>query len=310
MIPTIVIGGYLGAGKTTLVNHLLRGASGRRITVLVNDFGSVNIDADLIEAHNGDMLSLSGGCLCCSVGVDLVGTLKTVVGRHPAPDLVLIETSGVALPAAAASTARLAPGVAIEGIVVLVDASRLNALAADRYVGQLVRQQWRQADLLLLNQADRVPPEELTPLRQRCQLEAPHAPVIDCVQAAVAPALVFGIHAIEHDEAPDAWSQARTFGAAAKHFTSCTVALPRGVDALALRGWLSDPGLHLLRAKGSCIDPQGQGWCLQLMGSRCELSPLTTAAASSHLVAIGHHENFNAARFQAALAHFMATIRP
>ena len=310
MIPTIVIGGYLGAGKTTLVNHLLRGANGRRITVLVNDFGSVNIDADLIEAHNGDVLSLSGGCLCCSFGVDLVGTLKTVVGRHPAPDLVLIETSGVALPATAASTARLAPGVAIEGIVVLVDASRLNALAADRYVGELVRQQWRHADLLLLNQADRVSPAALATLRQRLRLEAPRAPVIDCVQAAVVPALVFGINAIEHDDAHPAWAQARAIGAAAKHFMSCTVALPRGVDVQALRHWLCDPGLHLLRAKGSCIDGQGQSWWLHQMGSRCELTAVPTASATGQLVVFGHCKTFDTVRFRAGLTQFMATIQP
>ena len=94
-LPTVVIGGYLGAGKTTLVNHLLRHADGRRVAVLVNDFGDVNIDADLIEGADAGVLSLSGGCLCCSFGDDLVGTLLALQRRQPPPDVVLIELSGV-----------------------------------------------------------------------------------------------------------------------------------------------------------------------------------------------------------------------
>ena len=103
-LPTVLIGGYLGAGKTTLVNHLLRQADGRRVAVLVNDFGSINIDADLIEGSSAGVLALSGGCLCCSFGDDLVGTLQALTRREPAPDVCLIELSGVALPAAVLRT--------------------------------------------------------------------------------------------------------------------------------------------------------------------------------------------------------------
>ena len=144
-LPTVVIGGYLGAGKTTLVNHLLRHAGGRRIAVLVNDFGDIAIDAELIDATSGDasagVLSLSGGCLCCSFGDDLVGALNGLAQRQPAPDLCLIELSGVALPAAVVRTARLALAVDIVGTLVLADASAIRAQASDRYVGDTVRQQ-------------------------------------------------------------------------------------------------------------------------------------------------------------------------
>jgi len=81
VVPAVVVGGYLGAGKTTLVNRLLRHAGGRRIAVLVNDFGDVPIDADLIESRDGDVLNLAGGCICCSVGSDLLGALLTLPGR-------------------------------------------------------------------------------------------------------------------------------------------------------------------------------------------------------------------------------------
>jgi len=74
-IPVIVIGGYLGAGKTTLLNHLLRHADGRKIAILVNEFGDLPIDADLIEAKDDEMIAISGGCICCSFGSDMTAAL-------------------------------------------------------------------------------------------------------------------------------------------------------------------------------------------------------------------------------------------
>ena len=106
-VPVTVVGGYLGAGKTTLVNHLLRNAGGRRLAILVNDFGSLPIDADLIEAEEDDLISIAGGCVCCSFGSDLMGALMKLAARTPAPDHLLIETSGVALPGSVARSVAL-----------------------------------------------------------------------------------------------------------------------------------------------------------------------------------------------------------
>ena len=97
-LPVTVIGGYLGAGKTTLVNHLLRHAEGRRLAVLVNEFGELPIDADLIEAEGDDLISISGGCVCCSFGSDLTAALLRLAALEPRPDHVVIEASGVAIP--------------------------------------------------------------------------------------------------------------------------------------------------------------------------------------------------------------------
>ena len=77
-VPLTILGGYLGAGKTTLLNHLLRHAEGRRIAVVVNDFGSVDIDGDLIESRSGDAISIAGGCVCCGFGDDLLDTLHAL----------------------------------------------------------------------------------------------------------------------------------------------------------------------------------------------------------------------------------------
>lgn len=190
-LPTLVIGGYLGAGKTTLLNHLLRHAKGRRLAVLVNDFGEINIDAALIEARDGPVLSLAGGCICCAVGADLVGALQSLSQHTTPPDLVLIETSGVALPAAAARAARLVPAVRLLGQVVLADAARLQTQAADRYVGDTVLAQLAQAHCLVLNKTDTLrDPAQLPRLIDWLAAHAPQARVLPCTQGQLAPELL------------------------------------------------------------------------------------------------------------------------
>lgn len=191
-LSTIVLGGYLGAGKTTLLNHLLRHAQGRRIAVMVNDFGAIGIDADLIESTDGEVMSLAGGCICCSVGSDLVAALMGLAQRVPPPDLVLIETSGVALPGSVARGARLAPGIEIDAVVVLVDAETIRIRANDRHVGDTVVQQLGEADLLVLNKIDLVDEPALATTRHWLAGIALHARIIESVEARVPAELILG----------------------------------------------------------------------------------------------------------------------
>jgi len=97
LLPITTIAGYLGAGKTTLVNHMLRNANGLRLAVLVNEFGELPIDEDLIEAEGDDIISIAGGCVCCSYGNDLTLALLDMLEMQPRPDHVIIEASGVAM---------------------------------------------------------------------------------------------------------------------------------------------------------------------------------------------------------------------
>ena len=103
-IPVTILTGFLGAGKTTLLNRILNGDHGLRIAVLVNDFGSVNIDAELVVGVQDDVISLANGCVCCEVRDDLVETVTAIAARPERPECVLLEASGVADPAGIAMT--------------------------------------------------------------------------------------------------------------------------------------------------------------------------------------------------------------
>src|SRR5258708_32936633 len=98
-VPILLVTGFLGAGKTTIVNHILAHANGRRIAAVVNDFGAINIDAELIAGASDGVVSLTNGCICCSLEGDLLRTLAAILRRDPRPDHILIETSGLADPA-------------------------------------------------------------------------------------------------------------------------------------------------------------------------------------------------------------------
>ena len=159
-IQLTVIGGFLGAGKTTLLNELLRDAGDRRLAVLVNDFGAINIDAELVQSREGEMVSLKNGCICCGVAGDFIGELALLRDRPDPPAHVVVEASGVADPGQIVVLGDL-PGYRKDAAVVVADAETVRARAADEATGHLVRAQLRAADLLVLNKTDLVDTEQL-----------------------------------------------------------------------------------------------------------------------------------------------------
>jgi G3E family GTPase len=287
-LPAIVVGGYLGAGKTTLVNRLLREAGGRRIAVMVNDFGDVNIDADLIVAREGTVLSLAGGCVCCAVGSDLIEAVMALPGREPAFDLVLVETSGVALPGAVARSLRLAPGIEVDGVVVLVDAETVRRRADDRYVGDAVLQQLAEADLLVVNKVDLVDASERAALDAWLDGVAPRARRVSAVEAELPAELVLGLADAGEPAQALAGRRAGWFtddrsdrldgerrGATAPattRYVSATLALPQNVDCAALERLLADPVNGVLRAKGVVHDADGLTRIVQAVGARVRVT--------------------------------------
>ncbi len=154
MIPVTIIAGYLGAGKTTLINALLAGDHGRRLAVLVNDFGAVNIDQELIVRHDGDTIALSNGCVCCSIRDALGDALDAVTALRPQPDNIVIEASGVANPEKIAYYGQGWPGLRLDAVVTLADCTSIRERAGDKFVGKLVLRQMAAADFVLLTKTD------------------------------------------------------------------------------------------------------------------------------------------------------------
>ncbi len=152
-VPFTMLGGYLGAGKTTVINHVIRHALGQRIVVLVNDVAAVNVDAAMIADHDGTTLSLTNGCVCCAIADDFAQTLEQIRAMPEPPDQVLMELSGVGEPARVAPWASTA-GFRLDGIVVVADADQIVDLAQREYVGDTIGQQLDAADLVLLTKTD------------------------------------------------------------------------------------------------------------------------------------------------------------
>ena len=244
-LPITLLGGYLGAGKTTLVNHLLRHADGQRLAVVVNDFGDLPIDADLIEAAGDDLLTLAGGCVCCTVGDDLGDTLRALAARAPRPDQVLIETSGVALPGALAGTLSLMRDVALAAVVVLVDAETATARADDPYLGDTICRQIRQADLIVLTKPDLAGPAGMDRTRTLIAALHPAAMVIEAAEGRVPPALILGPRPRSGEDAP---------APATPGHDSLLFRPARPLDArtLARRGWPT--------RRWVCSGPRGCSW--------------------------------------------------
>jgi len=157
-LPLTILGGYLGAGKTTLINRLLSGNTslrgGKRLTVLVNDFGAVNIDAGLIAEHNGDTISLANGCACCQLQDDALKQLQQLAAVDAPPDHILVEASGAGEPARLAYLGYGVSGLQLSGIYVAIDAETIAAKQHDKFTGGLMKRQIAQADFCLLTKSD------------------------------------------------------------------------------------------------------------------------------------------------------------
>lgn len=274
-VPVTVIGGYLGAGKTTLVNHLLRHAGSLRLAVLVNDFGQLPIDADLIETRGEDVISIAGGCVCCSFGSDLMGALLKLREREPVPGHILIETSGVALPGAVASAVRLVPGFSLDAVAVLADAETVRSRAAERYMGDTIERQLAQADLIVLNKLDLVSCAARAELVVWLRSQAAQARVIEATRALVPLEILLGANlgsarAGTGGNLRKAAIRAPDEAASRYESVSFQDSGPLHVSALAER--LARPELGLIRSKGVLRDEAGGLKILQVVGARFEVT--------------------------------------
>lgn len=157
-VPFTVIGGFLGSGKTTLVNRLLAHPHAPRCTVLVNDFGDIAIDASLIKSHGGDTIALTNGCVCCTIGDDLTRAISTVLDSSQLPQRIIVEASGVSNPAKIADVARISTELSPAGILVLADSVAIQSQLVEQWIGDTVADQLDTADLIVASKLDQLPP--------------------------------------------------------------------------------------------------------------------------------------------------------
>ncbi len=191
-VPILLVTGFLGAGKTTVVNHLLAHAEGRRIAAVVNDFGAINIDAELIAGASDGVVSLANGCICCSLEGDLLRTLANLLRRDPRPEFIVIETSGIADPADIVRNLmdpmiwREAP---LEAVLCVVDAT----ISAEMLNDALLRAQLRAADVVALSKIDLADAADSTQLRDTVRALRPAAVMVDAPHGEVPAALLFPV---------------------------------------------------------------------------------------------------------------------
>lgn len=314
-VPLTLLTGFLGAGKTTLVNRVLNGALGVPVGVLVNDFGALDIDRALIAGETEGVLSLENGCICCSLRGDLVGAVMRLLDRSDRPRRILLEASGVADPAPIVGTF-LAPAfrrrVWLDGVACVVDAEQ--ALATPE-VEALQLRQIGFSDLVILNKTDLAGPARVAALRARIRGEFAGARLIETVQCDVPPAVLFSLSppagmparatgSRAHDGATgfEAWSfeTSETFSQDALH------ELARQLPASVYRA----KGVVRLRGRGGRPDRRG---VLQIVGRRADLGaerPWRADDGVSRLVFIGAAGILPAARIETLVRGCLCEIKP
>jgi cobalamin biosynthesis protein CobW len=230
-IPVTIITGFLGSGKTTLIRHLLQQNHGRRIAVLVNEFGELGIDGDLLRSCQvcpedeaiGNIVELTNGCLCCTVQEEFLPTMLELLKRRDQLDCILIETSGLALPKPLVKAFRwqeIRNAATVDGVVTVVDceavangtlAGDLEAIAAQRQadpnldhetpIQELFEDQLACADLVVLNKTDLVDQATLNQVRIRVQQELSRAvKMVESDRGQLDPNLLMGFHAAVEDD--------------------------------------------------------------------------------------------------------------
>ncbi len=235
-IPATVITGFLGAGKTTLIRHMLMNAKGKRIALIINEFGDLGVDGEVLRGcgvevcREEDIVELTNGCICCTVADDFIPTMEKLLARKDRPDHIVIETSGLALPqplVAAFNWPGIKTEVTVDGVVTVVDC---NAVAAGRFADDhdkvdaqrqaddqldhhspledLFEDQLTASDLIVLNKADLVSPEQMAAIRSDIHAHLARKPaMIESRHGEVAPELLLGLGVGTEDDIVNRKSQ-------------------------------------------------------------------------------------------------------
>jgi G3E family GTPase len=269
-IPALVVSGFLGSGKTTLVRSLLEAAQRDKIRVAVvsNELGELGIDRALLGSGDEAFVELEGGCVCCELSDDLIETLQMLRDRVD-PDRIVVETSGVALPFDTTLNFWRKPVSAWIGDDMAVVVVNAEQLATGEDLEGTFEDQVSSADLLVLNKTDLVAERALPELKAKLRLIEPDAPIVHCARGRVDPKLLFPPDLGRIDRsgtAPEASPHHH------ERFEAREWKVPEGIPLERLEAELRRPGL--LRAKGWVSTREGPT-LVQVVGRRIELTPET-----------------------------------
>jgi len=306
-IPVTIIAGFLGAGKTTLLNRILQADHGRRLAVLVNDFGQVNIDTQLLDsAGDNPIIDLPNGCICCTLARDLTGVVRQVIGLEDPPEQLIIEASGVSSPGDIESildVPDLAIRLRVNSIITLVDAE--NALRLAKAV-MFADKQVAVADIVLLNKTDLVDSDQLADVLTWIASVAPAAHIVHTTYANVPMSLITGDSLRSHNDHSALEAAGHDGHEHGQAFRSWAFPINKGLSRYGFQAVINSLPESIYRAKGFLYfaDDPDRRYVLHVVGRRIsiladrswgEQEPL------SQLIFIGERGGFEPAGLEAAL---------
>lgn len=199
LIPITILTGFLGSGKTTVLNHILHAEHGLKVAVLVNDFGAINIDTQLVVGIEGESISLSNGCICCTIRDDLHTEVLKLVRRPEPPQYIIIETSGVSDPVSVAMTflmPEMRRTVQVDSIITVIDVEQFDSLVKE--YAMLAIDQLSVADIVVMNKVDLVRPDYIEKLKKDWVWQvAPQARILETSFGKIPLELVLGVGAYD-----------------------------------------------------------------------------------------------------------------
>lgn len=320
--PITILTGFLGAGKTTLLNRILKDEQqNKRIAVLVNDFGAINIDGQLLGDVTGGLVTLENGCICCTIRDELVNAVHTLVTQDDPPDHIIIEASGVSDPAQIVLTFNrsiLRNWVEIESIIALVDAEQGRTIQQKSQ--RLAEQQIRVADIIILNKVDLVDEAQLRAMRDWITGLVPNAKIIEAVNSDVPLDKIIGqqsyspqtafltgkghVHLYDADEV----KEKRDHSDHSLVFTTWKWTTDKPISLAALRTILDELSIQIFRIKGilNAQEVPDKRVVLQMVGKRASFVEGDAWAAddatrTTQIVMIGEEGSLDGAVLAAQL---------